>query len=107
MNLGCIGGFNVPYYTREKLLTKEHIFSKFVNDEELLQYIPSDAKLSSLTRELLLSILSYIKKEKYLELYGIYKTIKLQRSTTGCKSYDIKIQTNFIEKIQEYVSVAG
>ena len=91
----------------EKLLTKEHIFSKFVNDEELLQYIPSDAKLSSLTRELLLSILAYIKKEKYLELYGIYKTIKLQRSTTGCKSYDIKIQTNFIEKIQEYVSVAG
>ena len=65
----------VPYYTMEKLLTKEHIFSKFINDEELLQYIPSNEKLSSLTRKLLLSILAYIKKEKYLELYGIQKNI--------------------------------
>jgi hypothetical protein len=50
--------------------------------------------------------LAYIKKEKYLLLYGIYKTTKLQRSTTGSKNYDIKIESDFVDKIKEYVSVS-
>jgi len=87
------------------LLTKQHIFSEFSNDEELLKYIPTGAKASSLTRELLLSILAYIRKEKYLKLYGIYKSMKLQRSTTGCKNYDIQVQGNFAENIKNYISV--
>jgi hypothetical protein len=69
-----------------------------------MQYIPTGAKVSSLTRELLLSILAYIKKDKYLELYGIYKATKLQRATMGTRNFDIKVQTNFIEKIKEFVS---
>ena len=101
-----MGGFNLPYYTKEKLLTKEHIFSQFKDDEELQKYILTGVKLSSLTRDLLLSILAYIKKEKYLLLYGIYKTTKLQRSTTGSKNYDIKIESDFVDKIKEYVSVS-
>jgi hypothetical protein len=87
------------------LLTKNHIFEQFANDAELLKYIPTGAKVSSLTRELLLSILAYIRKDKYLRLYQIYKSTKLQRSTTGCKKYDIQIQGNFVENIQNYVSV--
>lgn len=67
-------------------MTKQHIFSQFVNDDELLKYIPSGVKPSSLTRELLLSILAYIRKDKYLGLYGIYKATKLQKSTTGNKN---------------------
>lgn len=86
-------------------MTKQHIFSHFINDEELLKYIPTGVKVSSLTRELLLSILAYIRKEKYLHLYGIYKSTKLQRSTTGCKNYDIQIQGNFVENIKNYTSV--
>ena len=101
-----MGGFNLPYYTKEKLLTKEHIFSQFKDDEELQKYIPTGVKISSLTRDLLLSILAYIKKEKYLLFYGIYKTTKLQRSTTGSKNYDIKIEQDFVDKIKEYVSVS-
>ena len=53
----------------------------------------------------MLSILAFIRKEKYLQLYGIYKATKLQRSTTGCKNYDIQVQGNFAENIQNYVSV--
>ena len=86
-------------------MTKEHIFSQFLGDDELAKYIPTNVKPSSLSRELLLSILAYIRKDKYLSLYGIYKVTKLQRSTTGYKNYDIKIDNNFIEKIQQFVSV--
>lgn len=103
----CLWGFNPPYYTKEKLLTKGHIFSQFTNDEILLKYIPTGVKLSSLTRELLLSILAFIKKEQYLELYGMYKNERIQRSTIGNRNYDINIQNHFINKIREYVSVAG
>lgn len=97
----------MPYYTKEKLLVKNHIFNQFNNDEELLKYIPTGVKASSLTREILLSILAYIRKEKYLELYGLYKATKIQRATTGSRNYDITIQSNFVEKIKEYVSIAG
>ena len=100
-----MGGFNLPYYTKDKILTKEHIFAQFVGDEELLKYIPTGVKPSNLTRELLLSILAYIKKEKYLSLYGIYKAAKLQKCTTGNKNYDLKIQNNFADKFKEYISV--
>ena len=86
-------------------MTKDHIFSHFLGDDELGKYIPTNVKPSSLSRELLLSILAYIRKDKYLSLYGIYKVTKLQRSTTGYKNYDIKIDNNFVEKIQQFVSV--
>ena len=89
--MGCIGGLNLPYYTKEKILTKEHIFSQFADDEELGKYIPTGVKSSSLSRELLLSILAYISK--------------LQRSTVGYKNYDIKIENDFAEKLQEFISV--
>ena len=88
-------------------MTKQHIFEQFSGDEELLKYIPSGVKLSCLTRELLLSILAYIRKEKYLYLYGIYKSAKLQRSTTNCKNYDIEIENRFADNISNYVSVSG
>lgn len=78
---------------KENILTKKHIFTQFLGDEELLKYIPTGVKLSPLTRELLLSILAYIKKDKYLALYGIYKSTTLQRSTTGNESYDLKINS--------------
>jgi len=31
--------------------------------------------------------------------------MKLQRSTTGCKNYDIQVQGNFAENIKNYISV--
>ena len=103
--LGCLGGFNIPYYTKEKILTKEHIFSQFIGDTELKMYIPDNMKLSAITRELLLAILFYIKREKYLSLYSLYKKTKLQRATTGNKIFDIKIDPSHIDKLNNYVSV--
>ena len=94
-----MGGLNLPYYAKEKLLTKEYIFFQLLGDDDLAKYIPTNDKLSSLSRELLISILSYIRKDKYLSLYGIYKVTKFQRSTMRYKNYNIKIDNNFVEKI--------
>ena len=54
---------------------------------------------------ILLSIFSYIKKKKYLSLYGIYKTAKLQKSKTGNKNYDLEVENNFADKFKEYISL--
>ena len=103
--LGCLGGFNIPYYTKEKILTKQHIYSQFIGDTDLKMYVPDDLKLSAITRELLLAILFYIKREKYLALYALYKKTKLQRATTGSKIFDIKIDPSYIDKLNNYTSV--
>lgn len=81
-------------------MTKQHIFAQFINDDELLKFIPTGVKSSNLTRELLLSVLAYIRKDKYLALYGLCKEIKLQKSITGNKNYDIKIQPNLAENLE-------
>ena len=72
-----MGGFNIPYFSKERILTKQYIFQQFVGDNELQKYLPNNLKLTSITRELLLSILFYVKRDKYLNLYGIYKTKKV------------------------------
>lgn len=102
--LGCLGGFNIPYYTK-KILTKQHIYSQFIGDTDLKMYVSDDLKLSAITRELLLAILFYIKREKYLALYVLYKKAKLQRATTGSKIFDIKIDPSYIDKLNNYTSV--
>ena len=83
--LGCFGGFNLPFYTKSKKLTKEYIYIKFQNDNNLLSYLPDNPSLSSLTREFLLCVLFYGNREKYLELYEECKNIQIQKSTTGIR----------------------
>ena len=51
-------GYKLPYYTKDKFLTKEQIFQNFEGDEELLKYIPNNPNLQNIPRELLLSILA-------------------------------------------------
>lgn len=103
--LGCVGGFNVPYFSKEKILTKSHIYQEFIGDQDLLKYLPDNLKLTSITRELLLSILFYIKRDKYLNLYGLYKNKKIERATNGIKVYNIKIKDDLFNKLRNYSSV--
>ena len=67
--LGCVGGFNIPYCGKNKQLTKEDIFKKFVGDENLLAFIPDDPDVKSISTELLLRALFYGSRDKYLSLY--------------------------------------
>ena len=86
-------------------MTKQHIFQQFVGDDELQKYLPNNLKLTSITRELLLSILFYVKRDKYLNLYGIYKTKKIERAINGIKVYNVKIKDDLFDKLKAYMSV--
>ena len=95
LNLGSIGGYQLPYYTKEQVLTKKKIFEIFERDQNLLKYLPDNPKLDAIPREYLLSILANVKREEYAKLYSAYKEIKSQRSTIGKKYTKLKFQTNF------------
>ena len=93
--LGCFGGFNLPYYTKNKKITKEHIFEKFNNDPNLLSYLPDNVRLTSLTREFLLSVLFYGNRDKY-------KDIEIQKSTTGNKKYVAIVTDEMKDLLAQY-----
>ena len=66
----------LPYYKKENILTKSMIFQIFHDDDDLLQYIPTDTNLKSIQRYFLLFILANIRREKYAQLHSKYKEIK-------------------------------
>ena len=76
-----------------------------MGDNELEKYLPNNLKLTSITRELLLSILFYVKRDKYLNLYGIYKTKKVERAINDIKVYNVKIKDDIFDKLKTYTSV--
>lgn len=100
--LGCYGGFSLPYYSKSKKLTKEHIFQKFSNDQILMSYLPDNVSLSGITREFLLSVLFYGNREKYLQLYEEYKSIQIQKSTTGNRKYTAIITEENKDLLRRY-----
>ena len=106
MKLGQIGGYDLPYFSKDKLLTKKHIISLFDNDAELakyLKYLPNKINPSTVTRSFLLALLFNVKKDKYLSLYGLYKKKQKESSTTGGKSYNVSIAQSFLPYIENYV----
>ena len=76
MKLGQIGGYDIPYFSKENILTKSNIIAQFTGDEELSKYIPDQCNSSTVTRSFLLSLLFNIRRDKYLELYNKYKQKK-------------------------------
>jgi len=100
--LGCFGGFNIPYFSKSKKLTKDDIFKKFIGDESLLIYLPDNPDMKSITRELLLSILFYGNRSKYLSLYEEYKELQIQRTTTGNRKYYAKVTEEMLSYLQNF-----
>jgi len=56
----CMGGFNFPYYSKEKKLTKDDIFKIFINDQVLLASLTDNPDISCITREYLLSVIFFV-----------------------------------------------
>ena len=102
LNLGSIGGYQLPYYTKEQVLTKKKIFEIFERDQNLLKYLPDNPKLDAIPREYLLSILANVKSEEYAKLYSAYKEIKSQRSTIGKRIYQAEISNQFLNGLKEF-----
>lgn len=103
--LGCFGGFNIPYFSKSKKLTKEDIYKKFIGDENLLSYLPDNPDVKSISRELLLSILFFANRDKYLSLYEEYKDLQIQRTTTGNKKYIAKITEEMLAHLRNFKPV--
>lgn len=103
--LGSIGGYLLPYYTKERVLTKQVLFQEFIGDDELLKYLPDNPKLATIPREFLLSILANVKREKYAKLYTQYKQIKVQRSTVGNKIYKAQITNEFSNGLKNFAPI--
>ena len=70
----------MPYFAKNKLLTKDYIISQFIGDEELLEYLPDKLNCSTVTRDFLLALLFNVKKEKYLQLYNLYKNQQINQT---------------------------
>lgn len=102
MRLGQIGGYDIPYFSKGNLLTKNHIIEQFNNDYELSQYLPDSVNRSTITRSFLLSLLYNIRKDKYLYLYNIYKKQKANKSYFNGKVYEINITPDYAKNIQQY-----
>lgn len=75
-----VGGYDIPYFSKGNLLTKNHIIEQFNNDYELSQYLPDSVNRSTITRSFPLSLLYNVRKDKYLYLYNIYKKQKANKS---------------------------
>ena len=99
--MGEIGGYDLPFFSKDKFLTKTHIISQFNNDIELAQYLPDRINPSKVTRSFPLALLFNVKKEKYLNLYGLYKQ-KKETSTTGGKHYNVSITQSLLLFIENY-----
>ena len=100
--MGCFGGFSIPYFSKNKKLTKEDIYKKFIGDENLMNYLPDTPDLKSISRELLLSILFYGNREKYLSLYEEYKNLKIQRSTTGNRKFIANVTEEMLKQLKDF-----
>ena len=102
LSSGYFGGFSFPYFTKSKKLTKKYIFEKFVNDQNLLSYIPDNVPLTSINREFLLSVLFNGYRNKYLDLYDQYKEIQIQKSTSGNRKFTAIVTKEMIELLKNY-----
>ena len=100
--IGCFGGFSFPYYSKEKRLTKEHIYKEFLNDENLMAYLPDNADIRCISREFLLSVLFFGNRQKYLKLYEDYKDIQLQKTTTGSKKFYANITQEMFNHLRNF-----
>jgi len=64
--------------------------------------LPDNVRLTSLTREFLLSVLFYGNRDKYLDLYEEYKDIEIQKSTTGNKKYVAIVTDEMKDLLAQY-----
>lgn len=104
LKLGGIGGYDLPYFSKAKFLTKSHLVSQFNGDLELAKYLPDQINPTTVTRSFLLALLFNVRRDKYLSLYNSYKEKKKEYSTTNGKIYHISIDKTFLANIKNFSS---
>ena len=94
------------YFSKSKNLTKDHTIQQFVDDKDLLEYLPDSLDKSTVTRDFLLVLLFNVKREKYTKLYNIYKTQAANNAIGNRKIYQVKLKNIFAENINNFQSNA-
>ena len=84
---------------------KNWIYKKFIGDENLLSYLPDNPDVKSISRELLLDILFFANRDKYLSLYEEYKDLQIQRTTTGNKKYIANLTEEMLAHLRNFKPV--
>ena len=102
LKLWEIGGYNFPYFSKEKFLTKSHLVQQFTGDNELAKYLPDEINPSTVTRSFLFALLFNVQREKYINLYKAYKEKKKEYSTTHGKLYKIEVSDAFVSHIKDF-----
>lgn len=102
--LGMVLGFNFNYYSKSGKFTKKHLYSFFENDQNLLSYLPDDITINSISRQYLISVLAFAKKEVWVELYGQYKQHLANENMSKWENYGVTLTTDMVEKVQNFVS---
>ena len=59
--MGRTGGYSFRYYIKEKKFTKEDILNRLLAINGSRKYLPDDIKLTSLSRDFLITVSSYLK----------------------------------------------
>ena len=99
-------GYSIPYFSKNKLLTKDNIIQQFIGDQQLLEYLPDKLNKSTLTGEFLLTLPFNVKKEKYLYLYNLYKNQKINRTYFHGKIYEVNIKKDFANNLGNYIKMS-
>ncbi len=87
-------------------MTKDNIIEQFIGDEQLLEYLPDKLNKSTITREFLLALLFNVKKEKYLYLYNLYKTQKINKTYFHGKNYEVNIKKDFVNNLGNFITTS-
>ena len=102
--MGTVDGYDLPYFSKDKILTKSHIIKQYSNDHELAQYLPEWVNPSTITLEFLLHYCTISKWRNIYCFIILIKKRKKQSSTTGGKIYKIGVGNEFIGQLRNYTS---
>lgn len=109
--LGHHTDFNLKYFRKDSLLTKEFLI-KIINDEPNYKlYLPDNIELKSLSRDYILSVsvlfyfqlIAYLTPNVYNKLYELYKERTKQNEAKKWNNYAIKVMPEIKEKITNFV----
>ena len=106
LKFGKIDGYELPYFCKEKFLTKNHLIKQFTGDNELANYLPDQINSSTVTYVFLFALLFNVRREKHLNLYTTYKEKKKKYSTTRVKLYQVEVNNSFISHIKNFCPTA-
>ena len=111
MPIGHHADYDLKYFRKDHILTKDFLINIIQNDQKYRDYIPDNIALKSLTRDYLLSVsfilifqlIAYLSPNKYTQLYELYKTKLQEKETKYWNNYKVEILPEIKLKMDNFV----